>query len=85
MSCFEHISLPIGDIAVLMSLSVVSSVHCCIVISGEGDPARSTFISHSPALRTGSSTAAAPPAGNRASRPMAEQDTRSSRRMRRLR
>ena len=56
MSCFEQISLAIGDMAVLMSLSVVSSVHCCMVISGT-DPPLSTFISHSPALRTGSSTA----------------------------
>ena len=72
--------MAIGDMAVLMSLSVVSSVHCCIVISGT-DPPLSTFISHSPALRTGNSTATAPLTGNRASKPTAEQDTRSSRRM----
>src|SRR6267143_1331960 len=56
MSCFEHISLATGDMAVAMSLSVVSSVHCCMVISGT-DPPLSTFISHRPALRTGSSPA----------------------------
>ena len=61
-------SLPIGENAVLISLSVVSSVQCCIVISGTGDPVRSTFISHRPALRIGSSTALASLAGNSASR-----------------
>jgi hypothetical protein len=54
-----------------------------MVISGTDLPL-STFISHSPALRTGNSTATAPFTGNKASRPMAEQDTRSSRLMRRL-
>src|SRR6476469_4457425 len=78
MSCFEQISLAIGEKEVLMSLSVVSSVHCCIVMSGFGAPAFSTFISHRPALRTGNSTA---PALIGASRPATERDTRSSRLM----
>ena len=41
----------------LISLSVVSSVQCCIVMSGTGEPVRTIFISHRPALRTGNSTA----------------------------
>ncbi len=81
MSCFEQISLAIGEKEVLMSLSVVSSVHCCIVISGFGAPALCTFISHRPALRTGNSTA---PALSGASRPAAERDKRNNRLMGRL-
>src|ERR1700730_17761956 len=66
-------SLPIGETAVLISLSVVSSVQCCIVISGIGDPVRSTFISHRPALRTGRSTARASLTGSATTRPSATQ------------
>jgi hypothetical protein len=51
--------LDIGEDAVAMSLSVVASVQCCIVISGSGEPVRTSFISHRPALRNGNSTATA--------------------------
>src|SRR5437868_4539254 len=68
MSCLEQTSLAIGEKEVAISLSVVSSVHCCIVISGAGEPVCSTFISHRPDLRTGSSTAPAWFAGNHASK-----------------
>ena len=34
MSCREHTSFAIGLKAVAMSLSVVASVHCCMVIAG---------------------------------------------------
>jgi len=64
---------------VLISLSVVASVQCCIVMSGAGEPERSTFISHKPALRTGNSTAAASLTGSSASRAIVQQDTRSRR------
>src|SRR6478736_9166597 len=64
MSCLEHMSLPIGEAAALISLSVVSSVQCCMVISGIGEPARTTFISQRPAFRTGRSTAQAVPMGS---------------------
>src|ERR1700759_2815457 len=75
MSFFEQASLDIGENAVLISLSVLSSVHCCIVISGSGEPARTTFISHRPALRIGNSSAAARPVGDNASR---QQDVKAS-------
>src|SRR6478609_1923998 len=74
MSCFEQMSLPIDEAPVLISLSVVSSVQCCIVMSGTGEPVCDTFISHSPALRTGRSTAPARPAGHNASRDSAKQN-----------
>ena len=64
MSFFEQASFATGENAELISLSVVASVHCCIVISGVGEPARIVFISHRPALRTGSSTAPASDAGS---------------------
>src|SRR6202000_754370 len=56
---------------VAISLSVVSSVHCCMVRSGFGEPARITFISHKPALRIGSSSAEAPSTGSNVKRPSA--------------
>ena len=67
MSCLEQISFAIGENAVLISLSVVSSVQCCMVISGSGEPVLTIFISHRPALRTGSSSAPASSAGSSAS------------------
>src|SRR5579863_9046830 len=59
MSRLEQTSFDIGEDAVAMSLSVVASVQCCIVISGSGEPVRTSFISHRPALRNGNSTATA--------------------------
>ena len=55
-----------------MSLSVVSSVQCCIVISGSGEPVLTSFISQRPVLRSGISTAPASSAGNTASRQVPE-------------
>src|SRR4249920_3227355 len=69
-------SLATGAAAALISLSVPASVQCCIVMSGTGEPDRTTFISHRPALRTGNSTAAASPASSRAS---VQQNERSRR------
>src|ERR1700720_3155627 len=62
-----------------MSLSVLSSVQCCIVISGVGEPDRTTFISHRPALRIGISTARASSAGSSVERPTAKQIETNSR------
>ena len=53
-----------GENDELISLSVVSSVQCCMVMSGIGEPDCNIFISHRPALRTGSSTAPARRAGS---------------------
>ena len=60
MSCLEQLCLASGDNEPFSALSVVSSVHCCIVESGiaGAEPVRLIFISHSPALRSGSSSAA---------------------------
>src|SRR6516164_2298681 len=61
MSCLEQLSLATGAAALVMSLSMVSSVQCCMVTSGIDDaPVLTTFISHKPALRTGKSSATAP-------------------------
>src|SRR3954453_2087628 len=79
MSCLEQTSLPIDEAPAPISLSVVASVQCCIVMSGAGEPVRSTFISHRPALRTGKSSALASLAGNSASRHSAETNDRSCR------
>jgi hypothetical protein len=59
----EHISLDNGEDAVAMSLSAVASVQCCMVISGSGEPPRTSFISQRPALRSGNSAACASSAG----------------------
>jgi hypothetical protein len=79
MSRLEQISFDIGADAVAISLSVVSSVQCCIVISGSGEPVRASFISHRPALRSGISTARASSTGNNASRHDPKQNERSCR------
>src|ERR1700722_20351843 len=68
MSRLEQASFATGENAVLICLSVVSSVQCCIVISGSAVPVFTIFISHSPGLRTGKSSARAPDAGSAASR-----------------
>src|SRR5882757_3669686 len=81
ISCFEHISFAIGETVSFIVLSVVSSVQCCIVMSGTGEPTRCTFISHRPALRTGNSTAPASLAGPSARRGSAKQNERSCRAM----
>src|ERR1700735_4442957 len=68
MSFLEQMSFDIGANAVLISLSVASSVQCCMVMSGIGEPVRITFISHRPGLRRGNSSARAPNAGASVSR-----------------
>ena len=62
MSCLAQICLAIGEMLLFISLSTVSSVQCCMVISGTGVPVLTIFNSHSPALRTGRSSARALPA-----------------------
>src|SRR4051794_11936710 len=79
MSCLEQTSLPIDEAPAPISLSVVASVQYCIVMSGAGEPVRSTFISHRPALRTGKSSAPASPACNSLSTPNAEPNQTSCR------
>jgi hypothetical protein len=64
--------------AELISLSMVSSVQCCI-ISGGCEPVGTIFISHRPALRTGISTARASGAGSKASRQAPDQNETSCR------
>src|SRR5689334_23291954 len=81
MSCFWQVSLP-GVNEPLICLSVVASVQCCMVMSGIEPPVRTIFISHRPALRTGSSTARASATGHSASPHAAETYERSSRVMR---
>jgi hypothetical protein len=75
----EHISFAIGENVELISLSVPSSVQCCIVISGVAEPVRTTFISHRPALRIGISTARASSTGSSVSRQTARQIETNSR------
>src|SRR5262245_39611201 len=67
MSCLEQACLAIGEIELFMSLSVVASVQCCMVMSGIDEPVLTTFISQSPALRTGKSSASAAGAESAAS------------------
>ncbi len=62
MSCLAQICLAIGETLLFISLSTVSSVQCCMVISGIGEPVLTIFISQRPALRTGRSSALALPA-----------------------
>src|SRR3982074_139650 len=62
-----------------MSRSIASSVQCCIVISGSGEPVRTIFISQRPALRTGISTAEAFRAGSTAGKQDANQSAGSRR------
>src|SRR5436190_18715912 len=76
MSCLAQVSLP-GENEVLICLSVEASVQCCIVMSGTDPPVRTIFISQRPALRTGSSTAAASVAGISAARKTATANGRS--------
>src|ERR1700754_191613 len=59
MSFLEQASCDIGENVLLIALSVVSSVQCCMVMSGSGEPVRTIFISHRPALRVGISMAEA--------------------------
>src|ERR1700686_3779206 len=79
MSCLEQTSFDIGAKLVLIALSVVSSVQCCIVIAGLGEPALAIFSSHRPGLRSGNSTAPASRTGNKASRHAPKQSERSCR------
>ena len=82
ISFLEQISFDSGENAVLICLSVVSSVQCCIVISGIGPPVRIILISHRPALRVGSSTAAARPENIHSKSPVLRPDrTIQSRRL----
>src|SRR5882757_1050812 len=59
MSFLEQISFDIGEKLLPIALSVVASVQCCMVMSGIGEPVRTIFISHRPALRVGISMAEA--------------------------
>src|SRR5665213_461951 len=79
ISRLEQISLDIGENAVLISLSVVASVQCCIVTSGNAELTRAIFISHRPGLRSGISAAPKPGAGSTASRQVPRQNDKSGR------
>src|SRR5579863_5682610 len=68
MSCLEQICLAIGETMLFISLSMVWSVQCCMVISGKGEPVLTILTSHRPALRSGRSSAHAQPAGAIANR-----------------
>src|SRR6185437_5357380 len=54
MSRLEHASFAAGENAVLICLSVVAAVQCCMVISGSTEPVFTIFISHRPGLQAAS-------------------------------
>jgi hypothetical protein len=77
MSRLEQASFATGENAVLICLSVVSSVQCCMVISGSTEPVFTIFISHRPGLRSGMSSARASGAGSTASSAVPRQNKTS--------